>query len=359
MAQQQNVANESQVPVAMAVVTVFTILPCICVVLRLYTRRIILRNVGADDYMILVAQTLNFGVSAGNYALLTAGGAGRHLPYVQDKLTVFSKLLLAAIALYNATQIAIKISLLLQYRKIFPGRVLQLICYWGVVLLLLWGAAQQVFTPFICTFSDITNIPPGTCVGNNTLAALNAVMNVVTDFLILVIPVQPVLQLQINALRKVYLLAILCMGLAVCIISAIRLNMLIGPKYDWVDITWQIGTVSYLSTLETSLGIMCACIPTLRPLVKRFSPKMAGSSGRDVSTAANQYNSKRGTRYANDGTLKTKASQGNAIYIQKDIHFQSTTELRDVSPKEPYSISHRSSDDISLEPAYPERSVNS
>lgn len=146
---------------------------------------------------------------------------------------------------------------------------------------------------------------------------------------------------------------------SVCIISAIRLNMLIGPKYDWVDITWQIGTVSYLSTLETSLGIMCACIPTLRPLVKRFSPKMAGSSGRDVSTAANQYNSKRGTRYANDGTLKTKAAQGNAIYIQKDIHFQSTTELRDVSPKEPYSISHRSSDDISLEPAYPERSVNS
>lgn len=55
----------------------------------------------------------------------------------------FIKILLAAIEIYNATQIAIKISLLLQYGKIFPGRAMRLICKWGVVLLLMWGAAQQ------------------------------------------------------------------------------------------------------------------------------------------------------------------------------------------------------------------------
>ena len=50
-----------------------------------------MRNIGADDYVIVVAQVLNFGVSAGNYAILTAGGAGRHIEFVKDKLTVFSK----------------------------------------------------------------------------------------------------------------------------------------------------------------------------------------------------------------------------------------------------------------------------
>ncbi|EMD67868.1 hypothetical protein GGP41_009344 [Bipolaris sorokiniana] len=348
MASDQGGTDETRVPTALAIVTIFTVLSCACVALRLYTRKIILRNIGADDYVIVVAQVLNFGVSAGNYAILTAGGAGRHIEFVKDKLTVFSKILLAAIALYNATQIAIKISLLLQYGKIFPGRNMRLICNWGTVFLLIWGGAQQVFTPFICTFTGITHIPEGVCVGNNTLAALNAVMNVVTDFLILIIPFKPVLQLQINLLRKVYLLAILCMGLAVCIISAIRLNMLIGPKYDWDDITWQIGTVASLSTLETSLGIMCACIPTLRPLLKRFSPKMAGSSGKDQSTTGNQFGTKRETRYTSNGPLKSKITHDNAIYIQKDVHFQSTTELRDVSHKEPYQVSQRSSDDISL-----------
>lgn len=50
-----------------------------------------MRNVGADDYVIIVAQVLNFGVAAGNYAMLTAGGAGRHIEFVEDKLTVFSE----------------------------------------------------------------------------------------------------------------------------------------------------------------------------------------------------------------------------------------------------------------------------
>ena len=54
-------------------------------------RSIILRNVGSDDYTILVAQILNLGVSAGNYAMLTVGGAGRHVFVVQDKLGTFSK----------------------------------------------------------------------------------------------------------------------------------------------------------------------------------------------------------------------------------------------------------------------------
>lgn len=54
-------------------------------------RKVILRNLGADDYVILVAQILNFAVSAGNYAILTVGGAGRHLFVVQDKLVIFSK----------------------------------------------------------------------------------------------------------------------------------------------------------------------------------------------------------------------------------------------------------------------------
>lgn len=57
--------------------------------------------------------------------------------------TNLTKLLLVAIELYNATQIAIKISLLLQYGKIFPGRAIRLVCRYGIAFLLMWGAAQQ------------------------------------------------------------------------------------------------------------------------------------------------------------------------------------------------------------------------
>ena len=132
--------------------------------------------------------------------------------------------------------------------------------------------------------------------------------------------------------------------------------MLVGTQFDWSDVTWAIAVVSYLSTVETSLGIACACIPTLRPLMKRVMPAMLGSSSKDASSR--QY-ANRVDRVVHDSTtLKTKSNHDNRIYMQKDIHFQSTTELRDMPPKDPYANSHRSSDDISLEPAYPATSVN-
>lgn len=141
---------------------------------------------------------------------------------------------------------------------------------------------------------------------------------------------------------------------SVCILSAIRLDMIITTDFDWSDVTWAIAVISYLSTIEISLGIMCACIPTLRPLMKKIMPAMLGSSSQNPSSR--QYVT-RMDRIAHDSTLKRKSEYENGIYMQKDIHFQSTKELRDIPPTDPLAGSHRSSDDISLEPAYSTRSA--
>lgn len=113
--------------------------------------------------MILVAHTLSLAQSGVNFAIVIAGGAGQHIEHVQDKLPTFNRviqsragdelldrfdanptqLMVAVMALYNAAQIATKISLLIQYCTIFPGRSMRLISQWGIGLLLLWGIAQQ------------------------------------------------------------------------------------------------------------------------------------------------------------------------------------------------------------------------
>ena len=43
------------------------------------------------------------------------------------------------------------------------------------------------------------------------------------------------------------------------------------------------AVTAYLSILETNLGIICACVPTLRPLVKKIAPVLVGSSNRDIT----------------------------------------------------------------------------
>jgi hypothetical protein len=113
--------------------------------------------------MILLAQLIGLGQTAVNIIIVVVGGAGKHIEVVGAGLPTFLKverselanthlyasiltrnqMMLAAMATYNATQIATKISLLLQYGSIFPGRAMRLICHWGIGFLVVWGIIQQ------------------------------------------------------------------------------------------------------------------------------------------------------------------------------------------------------------------------
>jgi hypothetical protein len=129
----------------------------------------------------------------------------------------------------------------------------------------------------------------------------------------------------------------------VCGISALRLDLLVKSSHAAADVTWEMAVTAYLSTIETSLGIICACVPTLRPLVKKISPALVESSNKAASGYGNT------TRMDTPRPSKQKSAQGSGIYIQKEVEFHSTTELKGPSAKDPYSIPRRSSDEVSLE----------
>lgn len=50
-----------------------------------------MRHVRSDDYVILVAQLLGLAVTIVNLLCFTIGGYGRHIQFVQDKLSAFLK----------------------------------------------------------------------------------------------------------------------------------------------------------------------------------------------------------------------------------------------------------------------------
>jgi hypothetical protein len=56
-------------------------------------------------------------------------------------------------------------------------------------------------------------IEPFSLLTGTRIFKLNAVMNMGTDFCILLVPVRPVLRLQVHKLRKMYLLIVLCFSL--------------------------------------------------------------------------------------------------------------------------------------------------
>src|SRR5690242_5691611 len=62
-----------------------------------------------------------------------------------------------------------------------------------------------------------------------------------------------------------------------CVISLIRLSTL-SKGIHTQDPCWDNAPAAYWSVIELNCGIMCACLPTLRPLAQKYIPRLVPTS---------------------------------------------------------------------------------
>lgn len=83
---------------------------------------------------------------------------------------------------------------------------------------------------------------------------------------------------------------------SVCIASIVRIYYMTFLS-DSVDITWIMGDVFIWSSVEPCIGILCACLPTMKPLLRYTRSHFSNfSSGRQTDNSqgpGQNYSSKR------------------------------------------------------------------
>ena len=125
-----------------------------------------------------------------------------------------SKLVVAGQIVYNPAVVAIKSSILLLYRRLFPGRHFQIVlwCVGGFVLS--YSFAQSVVEVFECSPVNSLWNPQvkGKCINLSAELVASSVLNVVTDVFILVLPLPILWRLQISLERKLELIGIFSLG---------------------------------------------------------------------------------------------------------------------------------------------------
>ncbi|CAK39197.1 uncharacterized protein An06g01290 [Aspergillus niger] len=94
----------------------------------------------------------------------------------------------------------------------------------------------------------------------------HAVVNMAGDLLILLVPIPLVWRLKLRVGQKIQILSIFLLGGFVCVASAIRIYYF--TFINDVDVTWNLGNVFIWSSVEPSIGIVCACLPVLQPLFR-------------------------------------------------------------------------------------------
>lgn len=126
----------------------------------------------------------------------------------------------------------------------------------------------------------------------------------------------------------------------VTIISALRLQGLAALRISSHNPTWDFVLVGIWSNLEINVGVICACLPTMRLILIRLFPKQLGSTQHDYSDYSN-----------NKG--KQKRSDHSALWTADEApepQPQTQTETRGITCERSYAVEFGESDEAHLVP---------
>ncbi len=109
----------------------------------------------------------------------------------------------------------VKISIVLMYRRIFVGVGMRRATLIALLVLIAWGIALIVSLAMICLPIEALWDPTvqGHCMPFVPAFFAPAVINMVTDFSIFLLPLPAIKQLQLPLKQKIILSFILCLGL--------------------------------------------------------------------------------------------------------------------------------------------------
>ncbi|AEO60814.1 hypothetical protein MYCTH_74573 [Thermothelomyces thermophilus ATCC 42464] len=255
----------------------------IFVLLRFWTRTKIVRLLGPADWCIASSLVVAAGLCA-SYVVQVNLALGKHVWDV-DLRTDYVPMMQAwwfSLLLYIITLSLTKISICLLYLKIFTfesARRASWLVLFIVVITSLWAVAITLTycIPLQATWDP--TVVASFCQPQSAWWANTGIV-IATDLIIFILPIPIVAPLNLPRRQKLVVVGVFTIGFFVCIVSLVRLVILIQAKGSTdPDFTYTPAALSYLTALEVHTAIVVSCAMTLRPLVDRFFPGLLAPAG--------------------------------------------------------------------------------
>ncbi|OAL34809.1 hypothetical protein AYO20_06004 [Fonsecaea nubica] len=178
---------------------------------------------------------------------------------------------------YKLTINCTKLSMLFLYLRIFTDRIWFVRTCWILVALVI-GACVSFTLSTILQCSPISRAwerwrIDASCVDIYALWYSNAIYNILTDFVIVLMVPPVIFRLKLPVRQKLGLTCVFGLGLIVCAASISRLTTLYSSAYG-DDITAGSLVSTIWTTIEAGLGVICANLPMIRTPLQHFFPKL-------------------------------------------------------------------------------------
>ncbi|KAK3934548.1 hypothetical protein QBC46DRAFT_462564 [Diplogelasinospora grovesii] len=303
----------------------FTTLAVVIIGVRVYTRVVLVRNVGLDDSLIVVAL-------AGSLSYLTASmyqiryGLGDAVRL--EELQSFLIALYVTVVSYSFTQLMVKFSILFQYKRIFQTPLAGSIFLGLMIWLTAYGSVclgTSIFTCWpVAKYWDDTI--PGGCIDRSVLHYLLAGFNILNDFALLCVPIPFLRKLNVNKRVKWVLIGVFACGSFACV-APIDEQPLFGLD------------IALWSCLEINIAMICASVPSIKALFVKLLPGLISSHDASKPTYGRSADGSLPLHdFGHTGRSQTGAAaagrQGKGGKGKMEITVQQTFEMRTIETED-------------------------
>lgn len=191
--------------------------------------------------------------------------------------------------LYATALSLVKISIIASFHRIFPTKSIRWTLYTlGGFIIAVW-LVNILTTIFQCNpinaAWDFQTIAPK-CLPIMKVYYFCTAFSILTDVLLCVLPLPFFWKLKLPIREKYIVSALFGLGLVAAVASIMRITVL--HDVQSTDVT--IGAVPTLnwSVVEVGTGIICACMPCLKPLFKKLLPGRFFSTVKGSRTGQNR-----------------------------------------------------------------------
>lgn len=270
-----------------AIAVIFMVLPTSVVGLRIWAKTMSRRGFGWDDYLIVLALATTIGSCVVQLIAAIDGQLGQHqtdapngMPILNDPRFLRYETCKFALQMltYSGYGLA-KASILVLYMRIFDVRAFRIRAKILLVVVTAWTISFFFASLFQC-YPITPLIEPfygKKCVNAIPLWYVGSSTDILLDCLILALPIPMVLKLQLPQKQKIGVICMLLLGALATASSVARLVVYVQVgnilAVHFNDETYYTSPVFIWSVIELALGVISACLPTLRPIFLRYKTK--------------------------------------------------------------------------------------
>ncbi|KAG9963405.1 hypothetical protein KCU61_g3758, partial [Aureobasidium melanogenum] len=343
--------------VVMLVIGVFfLVVSWISFALRVYVRAFLIRSFGKDDWMMLITVCLFTICCSLLIAIEQIEQSGRPQRALEEGihsqlelLNDLMKYIISLMGLYILTTVTLKISLAIFFLRIVVRPWQRKVIYAATTVYAVYATAFAFVAVFQCGIPTnfLIKEATGVCIRDDILQPLNylhSLLNAISDWTFACLPVFVLWNAKIPRSAKISSGLLLSLGAIGSIISLVRIAYIPGLKSGPAFFTNAIN-IGVLSLTEPGLGMVAACLATLRPLFKNMMEK-ARTTNTSHSSKSLSHNSKgssqrkavySGARFTERGYLqmdddKKPSKMGNFTSVVGDLKSAPPSQAYELDP---------------------------